>query len=99
MSSTAQRCSLVCHPSTRSLADSADSGADVFTSDLLSSVSDCDPAVRLRPVDGFPVLRGGSLLPRLLHGLRHAHSASAGLGPCRAATSDSARTGRFPRSL
>ena len=36
--------------------------------------------------------------PRLLRGLRHAPRPSAGIGPCRAATSSPARTGRFPRS-
>ena len=55
----------------------------------------CPPS----PCGRLPVLRGGSLLPRLLRGLRHAHRASAGIGPSRAATSGSARSGRFPRSL
>ena len=65
-SSLAQRCSLVCHPSTRSCADSTTgSGAGAFTSDLPNGFSRCGPAVRLRHVNGFPALE-------LLRGLRHA---------------------------
>src|SRR6202142_2760644 len=37
-------------------------------------------------------------VPGLLRGLRHAPRPSAGIGPCRAATSSPARAGRFPRS-
>ena len=66
-------------------------GASVFTPDLPNAVSCCGPAVRLRHVLGFP--QGG-----LLRGLRRAPRPSAGIGPCRTATSDPARTGRFPRS-
>ena len=87
----AHRCSLVCHPSTRSSANFASSGAGVFTPDLPNSVSCHGPAVRLRHVDGFPALG-------LLRGLRHAQRPSAGIGHSRAATSGRARTGRLPRS-
>ena len=55
------------------------------------SLLHCELAARLRHVDGFPALG-------LLRGLRHAPRPSAGIGPCRAATSGPARTGRFPRS-
>jgi len=75
-SSTAQRCSLVCHPSSRSSADLASSGADVFTPDLPNGFSRCDPAVRLRHVPGSPWLG-------LLRGLRHAPHASADIAPDR----------------
>jgi DNA-binding transcriptional MerR regulator len=63
--SSAQRCSLVCHPSTLCCAtSSAGIGAGEFTFDLPSGFSCCGPAVRLRHADGFPVLG-------LLRGLRH----------------------------
>ena len=90
-SPTAHRCSLVCHPSTRSDAAFTSSGAGEFTPDLPNGFCRCGPAVRLGHVDGFPALG-------LLHGLRHAPRPSAGIGPYRAATSSPARTVRFPRS-
>jgi predicted ATPase len=90
-SRSAHRCSLVCHPSTRSSASFASSGAGDFTPDLPNGFSCRGPAVRLRHVDGLPARR-------LLRGLRHAPRPSAGIGRCRAATSSPARTGRFPRS-
>jgi hypothetical protein len=39
------------------------------------------PTGPLRPVDGFPALPGGSLLPRLLRVLRHAPAATADGAP------------------
>ncbi len=71
----AQRCSLVCHPSTRCSASRAESDASVFTPGLPNGVSCCGPAVRLRHAGGFPALG-------LLRGLRHAPYASADIAPC-----------------
>jgi hypothetical protein len=54
----------------------------------------------LRPVDGFPVLLGGSLLPRLLRVLRHAPTATADGAPAPNPPRRDRRAppGRFPRS-
>jgi hypothetical protein len=54
----------------------------------------------LRPVDGFPVLLGGSLLPRLLRVLRHAPTATADGAPAPNPPRRVRRAppGRFPRS-
>src|SRR6266542_3587593 len=75
-SCVAQRCSLVCHPSTRSSATLASSGAGVFTSDLPNGFSCCGPAATLPHADGFPVLG-------VLRRLRHAPGASADIAPDR----------------
>jgi hypothetical protein len=53
----------------------------------------------LRPVDGFPVLPGGALLPRLLRVLRHAPTATADGAPAPSPKTWRAPPGRFPRSL
>lgn len=78
-SSPAQRCSLACHPSTRSCASLASSGADVFTPDLPHGFSNYGPAAALPHVAGFPGLG-------VLRRLRHAPRASADSAPCPTAT-------------
>jgi hypothetical protein len=65
----------------------ASSGAGVFTPDLSNGVSCHGPAVRLHRVPG--ISRRG-----ILRGLRHAPRPSAGIGPCRTATSGPARARR-----
>src|SRR3954451_15681106 len=75
-SCAAQRCSLVCHPSTRSCADSTPSGANVFTPDLPNGFSLCGPAAALPHADGFPVLG-------VLRRLRHTPGTSADIAPDR----------------
>ncbi len=52
----------------------------------------------LRPVDGFPALHGGALLPRLLRVLRHAPAATADGAPAPSPKAWRAPPGRFPRS-
>jgi hypothetical protein len=52
----------------------------------------------LRPVDGFPALHGGALLPRLLRVLRHAPTATADGAPAQSPKAWRAPPGRFPRS-
>jgi hypothetical protein len=78
-SSCAQRCSLVCHPSTRCSATCTDSDADAFTPDLPNGVATRDPAGALPHATGFPGLG-------VLRRLRHVPSASADSAPCSAAT-------------
>jgi hypothetical protein len=75
-SCTVQRCSLVCHPSTRSSAALASSGADVFTPDLPNGFSCCGPAAALPHAAGFSGLG-------VLRRLRHAPRASADIAPDR----------------
>ena len=52
----------------------------------------------LRPVDGFPALHGGALLPRLLRILRHVPAATADGAPAPSPRARRAPPGRFPRS-
>src|SRR5207253_1054006 len=101
--SVAHWCSLIWIRSTRTSANSASGpGTPVFTGDLLPrQFLHCELAAALGPVDGFPILRGGASLPRLLRRLRHAPTPPVEHEPAHHRPgwpAGGTSSGRFPRS-